>query len=64
MLVLSRTEGEEIVITAAGRKIVVRVASIHPTGRKVRLGFTADRDIKIHRAEVQEQEDADARSEG
>lgn len=54
MLVLSRKRGESVVI---GEEIEVQVLEIR--GDKVRLGFTADRDIPIHRNEVQEQIDAE-----
>ena len=48
MLVLSRKEGEEILI--ADGTILVKVVEIR--GDKVRLGITCDRDIVVHRREV------------
>ena len=47
MLVLSRHEGEEIVI---GDNITVRVTEIK--GDSVRLAINAPREIKVHRGEV------------
>lgn len=59
MLVLARRESEEIVIRVPGRPtpIVVRVAAIR--GERVRIGITADRDIKADRREVYEAEQAE-----
>lgn len=50
MLVLSRDEGEEIVI---GDDIVVRIVEVR--GRKVRVGVTAPKDTPVHRREVYEE---------
>lgn len=50
MLVLSRMPGESVVIENG--RIVVQVIEVR--GDKVRLGFTADRGIPIHRTEVAE----------
>jgi len=47
MLVLSRKKGESIVI---GENITVTVVDIR--GDKVRLAFSAPRDISVHRKEV------------
>ena len=47
MLVLSRHEGEEIVI---GDNITVRVTEIK--GDSVRLAISAPREVKVHRGEV------------
>ncbi len=49
MLVLSRKEGERIVVANCIQLTVVAV-----TGNKVKLGFTAPADISIHRQEVQD----------
>ena len=49
MLVLSRKEGERIVVADCIQLTVVAVA-----GNKVKLGFTAPADVSIHREEVQE----------
>ena len=50
MLILSRHAGQEVAI--GDGKILVTVVEIR--GDKVRLGFTADRSVSIHRQEVQE----------
>jgi carbon storage regulator CsrA len=49
MLVLSRKAGERIVIDVAGG-ITITIVETQPG--KVRLGFTCDRSIVIHREEV------------
>ena len=53
MLVLSRKNGEQVVI---GRDIVVTVLSIQ--GGRVKLGFSGPAEIPIHREEVRQQIDA------
>jgi carbon storage regulator len=50
MLVLSRKKDESIIIRCGLEKIVVKLVEIR--GDKVRLGFTADKDVIIHRQEV------------
>lgn len=51
MLVLSRRINEVIVIeTPSGEKIGVSVLEIR--GNAVRLGFTADAEVKINRSEL------------
>ena len=57
MLVLSRLQDEVIVI---GEDIRITVVEVR--GDKVRLGITAPRDVPVHRLEVQERIDAEARS--
>jgi carbon storage regulator CsrA len=56
MLVLSRKPGEEVVIkvppSTMEREITVTTCEC-PYG-KVRLGFTADKDVPIHRKELLE----------
>ena len=47
LLILSRRLGEEIVV---GNNILIKIIEILP-GR-VRIGFTAPRDIPIHRVEL------------
>lgn len=47
MLVLSRKKNERIVV---GDNIAITVVEIR--GDKVRLGFEAPRDIRVHRQEV------------
>jgi len=49
MLVLTRKEGQEILI---GSDIKVTVTSIK--GRQVRIGIEAPKDIPIHRPEARE----------
>lgn len=49
MLILGRKLDETIMID--GGRIVVRVVEIR--GDRVRLGFTADESITIHREEIQ-----------
>lgn len=49
MLVLSRKRGEQIVI---GGAIVVTVVEIR--GDKIRIGIDADKEIPVHRKEVED----------
>ena len=54
MLVVSRKEGEEVVIGDPGNPIgVVRVASVK--GERVRLAFSFPRHIKVYRRELAEE---------
>ena len=54
MLVISRREGEEVVIGDPGNPLgVVRIASIK--GDRVRLAFSFPREIEVHRREVADQ---------
>ena len=54
MLVISRREGEEVVIGDPAKPSgIVRVASIK--GDRVKLAFDFPRDIMVHRREVAEQ---------
>lgn len=56
MLVFNRHIDEEVVITTTdGRRVIVTVVGLRDD--RVRLGFTADRDIEIHRGEVQAEVD-------
>lgn len=50
MLVLTRKVNEEIIIGEG--TVVIKVVEVR--GDKVRIGVTCDKDIPIHRAEVQE----------
>lgn len=52
MLVLTRKRDEVIVIEVAGQTI--RLAPIDIRGDKVRLGFEAPKDVRIHREEIYE----------
>lgn len=59
MLVLSRHSQEEIVIeTPSGEKIRVRVVRIDRG--IIRLGFIADRAVKVYRAELEGGEPCEA----
>ena len=63
MLVITRREGEEIVIGDPRNPIgVVRIASVK--GERVRVAFEFPRDVQIHRREVADQivEDVDEAS--
>lgn len=54
MLVITRREGEEIVIGDPRKPIgVVRIASVR--GERVRVAFDFPRDVEIHRREVADQ---------
>lgn len=54
MLVITRREGEEVVIgDPANPAGVVRVASIK--GDRVRLAFSFPREVEVHRREVADQ---------
>ena len=54
MLVITRREGEEVVIGDPANPMgVVRVAAVR--GDRVRLAFAFPREIDVHRREVQEQ---------
>ena len=54
MLVITRREGEEVIIGDPANPIgVVRIATIK--GDRVRLAFTFPREIEVHRREVAEQ---------
>lgn len=50
MLVLSRIEGEKIVIDAGEHRIVFTINEI--VRNKVRLGIEAARDVQIYREEI------------
>lgn len=54
MLVITRREGEEVVIGDPANPIgTVRIASIK--GDRVRLAFAFPRDVEVHRREVADQ---------
>lgn len=54
MLVITRREGEEIVIGDPRNPIgVVRIASVK--GERVRVAFDFPRDVSIHRREIADQ---------
>jgi len=50
MLVLSRKKNEAVVVDLGDRVIEVTVVEIR--GDKVRLGFTAPKEVPVHRREV------------
>lgn len=52
MLVLSRLEGEELILGEPGS--AVRVLVLHAGAGHVRLGIIAPRDVPVHRREVYE----------
>ncbi len=52
MLILTRKEGESIVIGGIGGNCTVTVLAIH--GRQVRIGIDAPLDVVIHRKEYAE----------
>jgi carbon storage regulator CsrA len=58
MLVFSRKKEQNVIITVAGKKITIKVIDIGLNS--IKLGFEADRDVIIHREEVQEQVDAES----
>lgn len=54
MLVITRREGEEIVIGDPRNPIgIVRIASVK--GERVRVAFDFPRDVEIHRREIADQ---------
>jgi carbon storage regulator CsrA len=60
MLVLSRYEGEEIVMQTGDGEIVVKVVEVRPNGQ-VRLGIVAPNTVPVDRLEVAQ---AKARGQG
>lgn len=59
MLCLNRYEGENVIITTPEGR-VIRVCFVRQVGRHIRLGFEADRDVTVHREEIQRCVDANA----
>ncbi len=55
MLVLSRREGESLILTVDGERISVKVLWI--TRDKIRLGIDASHRVTCHRLEVQQRID-------
>ena len=54
MLVITRREGEEVVIGDPAKPLgIVRIASIR--GDRVRIAFDFPRDVQVHRREVADQ---------
>lgn len=65
MLVITRREGEEVVIGDPRNPVgVVRIASVK--GERVRVAFDFPRDVEIHRREIADQivDDAPGRDAG
>lgn len=60
MLVLTRHEGEIIVITnpSSGERVQIKVVSID--GARARIGIDAPKDWPVHRSEIQNEVDARA----
>ena len=62
MLVFSRNVDERVILTMPdGRRIAVMLIEIKGTNR-ARLGFDAPQDVRIHREEIQQLEDAKAKA--
>lgn len=59
MLVLSRNKGEQIVLLR-GDEVLARIEVVR-AGDRVRLGFTADDDIRVLRSELLDTYVADAK---
>lgn len=55
MLILTRRTGQSVVLTIAGKRVVVKLANPRKRG-SVCLAFTADRDVKIIRGEIENKE--------
>lgn len=62
MLVLSRKLNESVVITVPPSPAAqqIRVTILETRGDKTRMGFRAERDIVIHREEIQRVVDLEA----
>ena len=52
MLVLSRKNGETVVVGGGRPGRVVRITVVQITSGRVKLGFEVDGDIPVHREEV------------
>ncbi len=50
MLVLGRNYGQEIIMTVGDETIIVK--AIEMTGRQVKLGITASKNVRIDRKEI------------
>jgi carbon storage regulator len=50
MLVLSRKEGEQIVVAIGDRQVVIRIVDCRRG--KVRIGVSAPADVTVHREEI------------
>jgi len=56
MLVLSRYQGEAIVIQIGGERVRIAISQVQ--GNRVRLGIEAPKSVQINREEIQEKIDA------
>lgn len=61
MLVLSRNANEAVVVNGGAKCGGLTVRVVEVRDGKVRLGFEAARDVRIHREEVQDDIDAHGR---
>lgn len=52
MLVITRSEGQEIVIRVPGRAHPIVIHCCGVKNERTKTGITADRDIKVHRREI------------
>lgn len=50
MLVLGRNWGQEIILTVGDETIVIK--AIEHTGRQVKLGITASKNVRVDRKEI------------
>lgn len=57
-LCISRKNSESVIATIGTLRIEVKVLEVR--GDKVKLGFAAPRDVRIHREEIQRERDAAA----
>jgi carbon storage regulator len=55
MLVLARKSGEDIIATIPPSSVArqVRIIMVETRGDKARIGVEADKDIVVHRGEIQ-----------
>lgn len=59
MLVLSRYDGEEIIIGGVIRVVITKI--IAGKRNKVRIGIVAPKDITVHRKEIQQEFEVEQR---
>jgi carbon storage regulator CsrA len=56
MLVLSRKQGESILIDLNGKEVIVKVLRICTRTNQVRVGIEAEKDVSILRTEIIDRE--------